>query len=85
VSSQPVEVPEAAQLLLGRPLTDATLEAAAVRAAAPAKPMDNTDFSLHWRKRMVREMVGYALRDLRGDAMQDVRRRIARHTLDDAF
>jgi len=29
-----------------------------------AKPLQNTDFSLGWRKRMTREYVARALRDL---------------------
>jgi CO/xanthine dehydrogenase FAD-binding subunit len=83
VASRPLAVPEAAALLVGRELTDAVLEEAALEAAGPAKPMDNTDFTLHWRKRVVREVVGWALRDLRGDDVRDLRRRVARHLLDE--
>ena len=36
--------------------------------------MDNTDFDLVWRKRMTRALVGYALRELRGDDMREMRR-----------
>jgi hypothetical protein len=43
--------------------------------------MDNTDFDLVWRKRMSRALVGYALRELRGDDMRATRLRIARQTL----
>ena len=35
--------------------------------------MDNTDFSLVWRKRVTRDFVAYALRELRGDDMREVR------------
>ena len=59
---------------VGRPLTDEVIADAAELAAQPAKPMDNTDFSLLWRKRVTRDFVTYALRELRGDDMREVRR-----------
>jgi hypothetical protein len=43
--------------------------------------MDNTDFTLHWRKRVAREFVSWALRELRGDDVAEQRARIARHDL----
>ena len=43
--------------------------------------MDNTDFVLHWRKRVTRDFVGYALRELRGDDLSETRRRIQQHQL----
>jgi hypothetical protein len=43
--------------------------------------MDNTDFVLHWRKRVTREFVTYALRELRGEDMRDVRRKVGRQDL----
>jgi len=85
VASRPLPVPEAGALLVGRELSDAVIDEAAQAAAGPAKPMDNTDFTLHWRKRVVREVVGWALRDLRGDDMRDLRRRVARHVLDEGI
>src|SRR6185436_11850529 len=46
VASRPVDVPAAAiDALVGRPLSDESIAAAASAAAQPAKPMDNTDFS----------------------------------------
>jgi hypothetical protein len=62
-------------------LTDAAIAAAADLAAQPARPMDNTDFALVWRKRVTRDFVEYALREIRGDDMGAVRRRIARQLL----
>ena len=47
-------------------------------AAKPAKPMDNTDFNLLWRKRVMRDFVTYALRELRGDDMREVRWKVSR-------
>jgi len=81
VASCPVEAPEGAASLIGRPLSDSAIADAAERAAVPARPMDNTDFSLVWRKRVTREVVGYALRELRGDDLREVRRRVSRMIL----
>jgi 4-hydroxybenzoyl-CoA reductase subunit beta len=81
VASSPLEVPAASQVLIGEPLTDDVIGRAADAAVRPARPMDNTDFSLHWRKRVAREFVTYALRELRGDDTREVRRRVARQML----
>ena len=60
---------------------EAKLRDAAVAAAQPAKPMDNTDFDLVWRKKMVAALVTDALREIRGDDMRARRRQIARQEL----
>ena len=78
VSSRPVEAPAAAMVLIGERLSDELIAQAAECAAHPARPMDNTDFPLVWRKRVTRDFVTYALRELRGDRMQDVRRRVSK-------
>jgi 4-hydroxybenzoyl-CoA reductase subunit beta len=80
VSSRPVETPAAAATLVGQPLTDDGIARAAELAAKPAKPMDNTDFNLLWRKRVVREFVTYALRELRGDDMRELRSKLSRQS-----
>jgi len=80
VSSRPVETPAAAATLVGQPLTDDRIARAAEIAAKPAKPMDNTDFNLLWRKRVVREFVTYALRELRGDDMRELRWKLSRQS-----
>lgn len=64
VGSMPQEVPEAAEALIGRELTVETIGAAAEAAYVRGKPLDNTDFMMNWRKRMIREYVTRALRDL---------------------
>jgi CO/xanthine dehydrogenase FAD-binding subunit len=84
VASQPLLCEAAGSFLEGKKLTDTVIVDAAVLATKLAKPMDNTDFTLHWRKRVTTEFVGFALRELRGDDMRDQRRRIARHVLDSA-
>jgi 4-hydroxybenzoyl-CoA reductase subunit beta len=81
VASRPITAPAAVAALVGRQLTDEVIAEAAGRAAQPAKPMDNTDFSLLWRKRMTRDFVTYALRELRGDDTRELRRRVARQML----
>ena len=65
VASHPLEVPAAADALLGGRLDETSIGAAADAAFKPAKPMDNTDFTLGWRKEMVRVYVQRALSELR--------------------
>jgi 4-hydroxybenzoyl-CoA reductase subunit beta len=66
VASRPVEATEAAGLLRGRRLTPELIEEAAGAAYRPAKPLDNTDLTLAYRKRMARVFVSRALRELAG-------------------
>jgi 4-hydroxybenzoyl-CoA reductase subunit beta len=61
VGSHPVEAKEAGEFLAGKELTPPVLAQAAEIAAKPAKPLDNTDLSHFWRKRMVRVVVEQAL------------------------
>ncbi len=64
VSSLPMEATEAARVLHGRKLTPELIEEAAASAYRPAKPLDNTDLTLAYRKRMARVFVSRALREL---------------------
>ena len=64
VASYPQEIPEAGAALKGAPLSDDSIGAAADAAYHPAKPMDNTDFDLSWRKQMTRVYVTRALQEL---------------------
>ncbi len=66
VASYPQEVPAAAAAIVGTRLDESAIGAAADAAFRPAKPMDNTDFTLAWRKEMVRVHVQRALQDIRG-------------------
>jgi len=66
VASQPRPAPEAAAVLIGERLTPASIERAADLAARPSKPLDNTDFTHPYRKRMTRVFVRRALRRLAG-------------------
>lgn len=78
VASRPIETPVAAASLVGGRLTDEEIARASELAAVPARPMDNTDFTLAWRKRVTREFVTYALRELRGDDVSKLRLSVAR-------
>lgn len=67
VSSRPLVAAAARELLVGRELTDSAIDEAAEAAARLAKPMDNTDYELHWRKAVATHYVSGILRQLRGD------------------
>jgi 4-hydroxybenzoyl-CoA reductase subunit beta len=78
VASKPLAADKAVALLNGETLTDEVIASAAAAASEVAKPMDNTDFELVWRKKMVRSLVTDALREVRGDDMRARRRQISR-------
>lgn len=81
VASRPFLVDKADAALVGKKLSDEVIAEAAAIVASRAKPMDNTDLDLYWRKKVVDKFVGYALRELRGDDMRAMRLRIARQAL----
>jgi 4-hydroxybenzoyl-CoA reductase subunit beta len=80
VSSHPLVI-KTGDVLVGRKLTDDVIAQIGELAESRAKPMDNTDMDLRWRKHVVADFVGYALRELRGDDLSATRLRIARQTL----
>ncbi len=67
VSMAPVEAADAQAALIGHPMDEASIEEAARLAYPKSKPVDNTDFSVRWRKEMTRVYVADALRALRPD------------------
>jgi len=77
-ASRPFLVEKAGTYLKGKKLTDETIAEAAAIIANRAKPMDNTDMDLYWRKEVADDFAAYALRELRGDDMRDTRQRTAR-------
>jgi 4-hydroxybenzoyl-CoA reductase subunit beta len=81
VSSQPLPVAKASAFLIGKKLSDEVIAEAGSLAASRAKPMDNTDLDVYWRKEVVPSFVGYALREVRGDDMRAARLRTARQVL----
>ncbi len=81
VASRPFLVPDATTALVGKKLDDETIADAAGAVASRAKPLDNTDGDLYWRKQVVDDFTGYALRELRGDDLSTIRMSIARQAL----
>ena len=66
VASLPREAGEAARLLVGERLEAELIDRVAERAAQLAKPLDNTDLTHPYRKKMTRVFVTRALRRLAG-------------------
>ena len=64
IAPAPMNVKEAGELLLGQPLDEQRITSAAEAAYVKARPLDNTDFVMNWRKQMTREYTLRALREL---------------------
>ena len=64
VGTHPIQVEKARELVVGRRLDPEVIQAVAEVAFRPARPLDNTDFTLAWRKDMVRPFVARALGEL---------------------
>jgi 4-hydroxybenzoyl-CoA reductase subunit beta len=79
VASRPLVAAEAAKSLVGRPLDTEAIQASAALAGRIAKPLDNTDFDMSWRKKVTTEFVTYALRELRGDDVRTEREQFTRY------
>jgi len=80
VACLPLVATEASKFLVGRVLNQECIAEAATLAARIAKPLDNTDFDMTWRKRVTAEFATYALRELRGDDMRGERLLLTRHS-----
>ena len=65
VSPAPIEVIEAQQALIGKPLDLERINEAAEACYLKARPLDNTDYVMGWRKQMARPFVQRALEELR--------------------
>ena len=66
VASRPILLSEA-DMLVGKSLSDELIEEFAQQASRYAKPLDNTDFHMSWRKAVSRSYLSGVLRELRGD------------------
>jgi 4-hydroxybenzoyl-CoA reductase subunit beta len=64
IAPSPLNVSEAAQELIGKPFNDEHIQAAAEACYNKARPLDNTDFVMNWRKQMTRQYTLRALREL---------------------
>jgi 4-hydroxybenzoyl-CoA reductase subunit beta len=75
VASLPREATRAAAVLVGQRLTSEVIEAAADAAAGPARPLDNTDLTHPYRKKVTRVHVARALARIAGldtgDALEE--------------
>ena len=78
-ASRPLVAADASRALAGSSLSDDTIDEAATLAARVAKPLDNTDFDMTWRKKVTAEFVASALRELRGDDMRAHRLSLAQY------
>jgi 4-hydroxybenzoyl-CoA reductase subunit beta len=65
IAPAPIEVKEAQQALIGRQFDQERINAAAEACYLKARPLDNTDFVMGWRKQMARPFVQRALEELR--------------------
>jgi 4-hydroxybenzoyl-CoA reductase subunit beta len=65
IAPSPIQVREAGQALIGQPLDDVTIKAAAEACYIKARPLDNTDFVMNWRKQMARQYTILALQELK--------------------
>ncbi len=84
-ASRPLVAADAARSLAGRSLSEDAIGEAATLAARVAKPLDNTDFDMTWRKKVTAEFVSSALRELRGDDMQAHRLSLAQYPSEGAY
>jgi 4-hydroxybenzoyl-CoA reductase subunit beta len=80
-ASRPLIAEEAGKFLLGHALNAESIAETSAIAARVAKPLDNTDFDMSWRKKVAARFVTCALQELRGDDMRAERMRFARHAL----
>lgn len=63
VASCPLRATEAEEILIGRTLTAERIKTAGQAASKLAKPMDNTDMALGYRKKMVAKFVEKAIKE----------------------
>ncbi|MFA6958052.1 MAG: FAD binding domain-containing protein [Thermoanaerobaculia bacterium] len=69
VASRPLLLSESS-LLVGRTLTDDAIAEFVDATAKWAKPLDNTDFLMTWRKQVSKLFLAGVLRELRGDDVE---------------
>ena len=55
IAPSPMQIDEAGDALIGQPFDDDHIQAAAEAAYIKARPLDNTDFVMNWRKQMARQ------------------------------
>lgn len=65
IAPAPMEIESAAEALVGKTLDDDRIRAAAEAAYVRARPLDNTDHLMNYRKQMARPFVARALEQLK--------------------
>jgi 4-hydroxybenzoyl-CoA reductase subunit beta len=80
VASRPIVLGESS-MLVGKRLTDDAIEEFAEAASKFAKPLDNTDFHMSWRKAMAKQYLAGVLHELRGDEPRSLLERHAGRAL----
>jgi 4-hydroxybenzoyl-CoA reductase subunit beta len=64
IAPSPIQVAAAREALVGTQLSEETIRLAAEACYDKARPLDNTDFVMNWRKQMTRTYVLRALQEL---------------------
>src|SRR6476469_2364096 len=64
IAPAPMQIDEAGAALIGHSFDDNHIQAAAEAAYIKARPLDNTDFVMNWRKQMARQYTLRALNEL---------------------
>jgi 4-hydroxybenzoyl-CoA reductase subunit beta len=64
IAPSPMQIAESGMALIGHAFDDDHIQAAAEAAYVKARPLDNTDFVMNWRKQMARQYTLRALREL---------------------
>src|SRR5882672_7908638 len=64
IAPSPLNIAEAGAALIGQPFDNDHIQAAAEAAYVKARPLDNTDFVMNWRKQMTRQYTLRALQEL---------------------
>ncbi len=77
VASKPILSTDAATCLIGRKITDEVIEETGLIVMKAARPVDNTDLAPPWRKKVIPAFISYALRELRGDDVSELREKVA--------
>lgn len=67
VAPAPIEVEGASESLVGKSMDDESISAAVEACYIKARPLDNTDFVMGWRKKMTRPFVKRALEEIRAN------------------
>jgi 4-hydroxybenzoyl-CoA reductase subunit beta len=77
VASKPILSSDAAGCLIGKKINDEVIEEIGPMVMRAARPVDNTDLAPPWRKKVIPVFVSYALRELRGDDVTALRKKVA--------